>query len=61
MTEIKAVNYTRFIYIAINAIKELYTKVMGHDDRIAKLESENAALKNLVCQDHPKAQICFTN
>lgn len=38
-TEIQAVNYTRFTFIAINSIKELYSDLGTLDARIAKLEA----------------------
>jgi hypothetical protein len=58
-TEIKVVNYSKFTYMLINSVKELYSKFMGHDQVIAtqarqiasvdaktaKLEAENAELK----------------
>ena len=42
LTEVKQVNYTAFSYVVINAVKELYHKIMGHDDRIQALEVNNA-------------------
>lgn len=55
-TEIEAVNYTRFLYIVFNSVKELYAKweadhakVEKNDQRVAQLEKkielENLALK----------------
>ena len=41
--EIKSVNYSWFNFMTINAVKELYKKLTGVDERVAKLEAENAA------------------
>jgi hypothetical protein len=38
-----SVRYTEVIPLAINAIKALYSKMIGHDNRIQYLETENAA------------------
>lgn len=57
-TEIKAVNYTRFIFIAINSIKELYQEILGVNDRVAALEAENAQMKAYLCAKEPSAPFC---
>lgn len=51
-TVIKQVNYTSFIYVVINAVKELYHNLMGVKEQqamqarqIASLQSENEKLK----------------
>ncbi len=51
-TEIKQVNYTLFIYVVINAVKELLRDLLdvkatleASDAKIKKLEKENAELK----------------
>lgn len=41
-TEMKAVNYTRFIFITINAIKELYRQLTGTQADIATLKANDA-------------------
>ncbi|RZA02898.1 MAG: hypothetical protein EOP11_16415 [Proteobacteria bacterium] len=44
-TEFKAVNYNAFMYMAINAIREIYEEVTGMKAQVALLEKQNAALK----------------
>src|SRR5205085_2439550 len=41
----RTLEYGKMVSVAIAAIKELYYKIIGHDERIATLEAENAALK----------------
>jgi hypothetical protein len=65
-TELLAVNYNGFIFMAINAIKDLYNKYVHpmfendkiQDRKIASLEAENKALKEYICEKDPKAKLC---
>lgn len=41
----KAVNYSSLVAPLINAVKELYAKLTGYDERLQALEKENAELK----------------
>jgi hypothetical protein len=43
--DIKSVKYGNIVAIAIEGIKEIWVKLMGHEDRIQQLERENAELK----------------
>lgn len=75
LTEIKAVNYSPFIYMAINAIKELYHKVMAlfesdkkQNREIAAIKAENERLKSeheemkkMLCAKNIKASFCTKN
>lgn len=45
-TEIKVVDYSKFSYMLINAVKELYAKWLGHDERVSRLELDNQQLKS---------------
>lgn len=72
-TKIKQVNYSSFIYVIINAVKELYNKVLGIDQKVVeqgriitsiqaeneKLKQENTAIKAYLCSKDPKASICI--
>ncbi|MBO9667375.1 MAG: tail fiber domain-containing protein [Bdellovibrio sp.] len=71
-TEIKQVNYSTFTYILINSVKELYAKLLGHDQALQekdaqiqnlrsqteKLNNENAAIKSYLCSKDPEAVFC---
>jgi hypothetical protein len=65
-TEILGVNYGAIIFVAINAIKDLYNKYVHpmfendkiQDRKIASLEAENKALKEYICEKDPKAKLC---
>jgi hypothetical protein len=68
-TEIKQVNYTSFMYVLINAVKDLYHQwaddsqeihraLASKDERIRALERENAAIKDYLCSKDPQAPLC---
>lgn len=72
LTEIKVVNYSPFIYMAINSIKELYKKVVAlfesdkeQNREIATIKAENERLKleheemkKILCEQNKKAHFC---
>lgn len=73
-TEIMTVNYSKLIYVVINAIKDIndkFIKLFNHikSEQIEKFETlkkENLDLKNelnslksVICQLHPKEKICL--
>ncbi|MFL5815707.1 MAG: tail fiber domain-containing protein [Bdellovibrionia bacterium] len=45
-------------WAAINAIQELYRKIVTHGDQIQKLEQENAVMKVYLCSKDPAAPFC---
>ena len=51
----KALSYDKLTAVLVEAIKELKSE---KDTEIAQLKSQNNALKELVCLDHPNAEIC---
>lgn len=64
-TEIKVVDYSKFSYMLINAVKELYHKWFEDHARIEKLEAlveqqdqEIRNLKTYLCQKDSEASIC---
>lgn len=57
-TEIKVVDYGAFIYVVINAIKELSDKWSKESAEIQQLKAENAQIKAYLCQTTPAAPFC---
>ncbi|WP_374078691.1 tail fiber domain-containing protein [Bdellovibrio bacteriovorus] len=53
-----SVRYSEVVPLVINALKELYNKVVGVDERVQRLERENAELKAWACAKDPKAPFC---
>lgn len=53
-----SVKYGELVSPAIKAIQELYAIVTGVDERVQKLEAENASLKAYLCAKEPSAPIC---
>lgn len=69
LTEVKQVNYTSFIYVVINAIKDFYYKWFIDSSNIHKelsilkienreLRYENESIKNYLCIKDPAAVFC---
>jgi len=65
-TEISKVNYSKFIWMAINSIKDLYTMVLELFDfqaetqrEIASLKEENEAMKKYLCEKDTEAPFCL--
>jgi hypothetical protein len=62
LTEIKQVNYTAFIYVLINSVKDLYHQWMDDSQdlhrEISSLKSENKAMKEYLCAKDPQAPFC---
>ncbi|MEK2646675.1 tail fiber domain-containing protein [Bdellovibrio sp. BCCA] len=63
----KSIAYQNLVAPIINAIKELYTKVVDIDSRVESLEKKNVALeqqnrelKEALCEMNPKAKICVS-
>lgn len=54
----RSVQYGKIVSVVVAAVKELYSKFLGHDEKIKKLETENAALKAYLCGKDPAAAIC---
>ncbi len=57
-TEIKVVDYSKFSYMLINAVKELYQKWFDDHQELEALKQENAAMKAYLCEKDPKASFC---
>lgn len=57
-TGLKAVAYDHLIAPLIEALKIIYQTTLKSDERIAKLEAENAALKEYICKKDRAASLC---
>lgn len=53
----KQVNFTALQFYVIEAVKELWAKVQGHDERLTKLEQENKDLKDRLSNIENKMDI----
>ena len=53
----RQVNFTALQFYVIEAIKELWAKVQGHDERLTKLEQENKDLKDRLSNIENKLDI----
>jgi len=51
----KTVKYDKLSAILVEAIKELKAE---KDNEIAELKAKNDSLQELICLDHPTAEIC---
>lgn len=56
-TEIKAVDYSKFTYMLINAVKELYNKFLGHDEQLAIQSRQIASVQVQAAQKADKKEI----
>lgn len=68
----RSVEYGKMVAVVVAAVKELYTKFLGHEEQLAtqarqiatiqseneKLKQENAAIKAFLCSKDPKPDFC---
>ncbi len=68
----RSVEYGKMVAVVVAAVKELYTKFLGHEEQLAtqarqiatiqseneKLKQENAAIKSYLCSKDPKPDFC---
>ena len=58
----KVVNYSELVAVVAAAVQQMWINTQAalsrHDSAIEELKAENLKLKELVCLDHPTAEIC---
>jgi len=56
--QVEGVKYDRFSTVFVNAFKEQQTQIEQQGELIRKQQMQIDGLKNLVCADHPNAEVC---
>jgi hypothetical protein len=56
--DIEGVKYAQLTTVLVNAVKEQQAQIEQYHKQFAAQQSELAALKQLLCRNHPKAAVC---